>query len=110
VSITFSDLKESLLKLNSDIKSNAVEFFFEAVYSRDVFEQLETCLESYFGKPLKPPQQLPTPESDAFAGRYGGAKEGQTLYVLKRNGSHADIALIWPWSSGQQFTVKLIRQ
>lgn len=105
----FEELRENLKKLNGTIKSDAVDFYFEAVFSEEQYVTVETSLNEYFSAPLKAAKQHPTPESDACAGRYGGAKVNQTLFVKKKEGGVMDIALIWPWSDGRRYTLKLIR-
>jgi len=107
--VTFEELKEHLKKLNCEIKSDAVAFYFEAIFIEAQRLGVETCLSHYFNAPLKAADQPPTPESDGFSGRYGGAKANQTLYVKKKDGSAADIALIWPWTAPGRYTLKLIR-
>ncbi|MBP9865803.1 MAG: hypothetical protein KBC91_05310 [Candidatus Omnitrophica bacterium] len=109
--MTFEELRESLRKLPVEIKSDAVEFYLEAVFVDDQRPALEIVLSQYFGSPFKMANQSPTPESDAYAGRYGGAKANQTLYVKTREGGGlaADVALIWPWNAGGRYTLKLMR-
>ena len=107
--MTFEELRTNLKKLNCEIKSDAVAFYFEVVFSEELRPVLETCLTDYFGLPLKAANQPPTPESDACAGRYGGAKTNQTVYTKKGDGSVVDVALIWPWNAGGRYTLKLVR-
>lgn len=107
--MTFEALRESIKKLNCEIKSDAVAFYFEAVFNEVQRSEIEKNLSCYFSEPLKSADQPPTSESDACSGRFGGAKENQTLYVKKNEGRGADVALIWPWNSGERYTLKLIR-
>jgi len=107
--MTFEELRENLKKLNCEIKSDAVAFYYEAVFTEEQRPFLETCLSHYFDRPLKANNQPPTAESDAYAGRYGGAKANQTLYTKKKQCGSVDIALIWPWNAGGRYTLKLIR-
>jgi hypothetical protein len=107
--MTFEELREAIKKLNCEIKSDAVAFYFEAVFLEEHRVELETRLSLYFNAPLKSANQSPTPESDACAGRYGGAKANQTLYMKKNAGDAMDVALIWPWNAGGRYTLKLIR-
>jgi len=109
--MTFEELRESLRKLPVEIKSDAVEFYFEVVFFDEQRIVLETLLNQYFGSPFKMANQSPTSESDAYAGRYGGAKANQTLYVKTKQGGGlaADVALIWPWNAGGRYTLKLMR-
>ena len=107
--MTFQELREAIKKTNCEVKSDAVEFYFEAVFLEQQRSVIETSLSDYFNAPLKAANQEPSPESDAYAGRYGGAKANQVLYVKKNNGGGVDVALIWPWNAVGRYTLKLIR-
>ena len=105
----FDELKENLKKLNCEIKSNAVAFYFEVVFTEGQRADVERCLSDYFGAPLKAANQPPTLQSDACSGRYGGAKTNQTVYMKKDTEGVSEVALIWPWNAGGRNTLKLIR-
>lgn len=106
--MTFDELRESLRKVPGQIKSDAVAFYFEAVFDRQQLEMLHSHLEAYFGKPFKPAGAEPTPESDNISGRYGGVSVSQILYA-RAGAKGYDVALLWPWSAGNPVTLKLIR-
>ncbi len=107
--MTFDELRKTVKEFSCEIKSDSVGFYFEAVFSESQLPALEQSLQHYFSMPLKAANAAPTPESDACAGRYGGAKENQTLYAIKKEGGAVDVALIWPWNAGGRYTLKLIR-
>ena len=82
--------------------------FFELVVNVSDMGKVNSVLETYFGKPLKPPGVKPTPESKKKSEAYGGARDDQTLYYLESEELYY-YSLVWPWANGQSATVKVIR-
>ncbi len=107
--MTFPELREALLKISSQEVSAAVDYYLEAVVNKGRFDDLTALLNNYFGVPLKPAGAASTEEMNRIAGRYGGVRDQQILYAVKREKVN-DIALVWPWARGERFTVKLIRE
>lgn len=106
--MTFDELRTVLRSIPGQIKSDAVAFYFEAVFEQQQLEIVQQHLETYFGKPFKLSGMEPTPESDKISGRYGGASTLQTLYACPGEKGE-DVALLWPWQAGTSFTLKLVR-
>ena len=82
--------------------------FFELVVKLSEIYKVNSVLETFFGKPLKPCGEKPTSESKKKAEAYGGVRDDQTLYYLEAEELYY-YSLIWPWANGQSATVKVIR-
>ena len=106
--MTFEELRSIVKVMPCKIRSDAVEFYFEAVFAKADLPALIASLETYFGPPHKVAEQEPSPEADKYSGRYGGAEMNQTLYVRTKE-TGADVALLWPWTGGECATLKLVR-
>ncbi len=106
--MTFEELRTAVKQIPGDIKSDAVQFYFEAALLSAHLPDLQRTLEAYFGPPFKSAGAPATAESDQFSGRYGGVSTAQILYVRKREAA-VDVALLWPWTGGGRITLKLIR-
>ena len=106
--MTFEELKDTVKKVPcQEIRAQA-DHYLEVVVAKANFAALHTVLQTYFGPPLKPQGVAPTGDSDRYAGRYGGVRSEQILYVRPKE-KGADVALLWPWGGGSVVTLKLIR-
>ncbi len=81
----------------------------EAVFSKTNLAQVISCLNAYFGKPLKPEGEAPSMEASGYAAPYGGVRRNQTMY-FQTTKDQREVALLWPWGSGQEITVRMIRE
>ena len=87
---------------------SATETFVEVVFTKDVLNSsVIPLMETYFGPPLKPAGQAPTPEALACANPHGGIRKDQTLY--HRKDGRLNTAMFWPWSDGTTVTVKIFK-
>lgn len=82
--------------------------YFEIVVAKETLGQVNVILESYFGPPLKPAGRPASSEASERAKPYGGVQSNQTLYYQLR-GKISELAMLWPWGSGQSITVKIAR-
>ena len=82
--------------------------YFELVVKVSDLPRVNTILETFFGKALKPSGTKPSDEAKKKAQAYGGIREDQTLYYLEAEELYY-YSLIWPWANGQSVTVKVIR-
>ena len=107
--MTFEELRTSIRKIAAKEISAAVDYYLEVAVAASDKAVLEEQLQNYFGPPLKPAGLAATEECDRYAGRYGGVRSHQTLYVRKE-GPGTALCLLWPWGGGGTVTVKLIRR
>ncbi len=105
--MTFEEMLGQFI-LISDEQRAQNDGYCEGVVSKAKLESALQIMESYFGLPLKPSGQPVTDEVKNYAQPYGGIGANQTMYYRKgENG--AEMALLWPWGSGDAVTFKLIR-
>ena len=90
-----------------ELRSSDAESF-ELVVNASDLQKVLLLLQKFFGQPLKPPGAKPSPEAKKVADPFGGIRENQTLYYLASEELYY-YSLIWPWSNGESFTVKVIR-
>jgi hypothetical protein len=83
--------------------------YFEAVFATDDLQKISSILEPHLGPPFKPAGKGASGEAKRYADSYGGIDKNQTLYRHKRDGK-SEIAMLWPWGSREQITLKLIRE
>jgi hypothetical protein len=83
--------------------------YLEVVVTQDQLGPIVSVLEACFGPPLKPRGQRPSGDANRYAGPHGGVRANQTLYHRKHESS-SEMALLWPWGSGDTVTVKIIRE
>lgn len=82
--------------------------FFELVVKVNDIPKVNTILETFFGKAIKPSGEKATADAKKKAEAYGGIRDDQTLYYLESEELYY-YSLIWPWANGQSATVKVIR-
>ena len=104
--MTFQDFLAEIQTLQIVELRAQKEEYFEAVISKADLGPLHKILTTYFGPPLKPEGQLPSGEANRRAESYGGIRKDQTMY-FRRDGDHAECALLWPWGSGARITIKV---
>jgi hypothetical protein len=105
--MTFQDLVKEVTRLKCDEQRSVTEDYCEIVISGSELAKLNELLTSYFGPPLKMQGEKPSLEAHQHAEAYGGIRSNQTMY-FRNLALGLEIALIWPWSSGTSFTVKII--
>jgi hypothetical protein len=107
--MTFADLLTKVGTAKCDERRSVTDDYCEVVVSADGLKEFNEILRSYFG----PPQEMKggrfSSEAELQAGPYGGIRTGQSMYLRNREAG-PELALLWPWSSGQAVTVKIIRQ
>lgn len=81
---------------------------FEIVVKVSDLSKINSVLETFFGKPMKPAGTRTSPEAKKVSEAYGGVRDDQTLYYLESEELYY-YSLIWPWANGQTVTVKVIR-
>ncbi len=82
------------------------EKYLEVVVATADLKPVTDLFDVYFGMPLKPLGERPSPEAERYAGPFGGVKSGQILYILQ-TGNLIQGALLWPWGDGVSVTVKI---
>ncbi len=82
--------------------------YFELVVKTSDLARVNTILETFFGKAIKPSGAKASAEAKKKAEAYGGIRDDQTLYYLEAEELYY-YSLIWPWANGQSVTVKVIR-
>lgn len=106
--MTFEELLRQMRGLRLEENRAAEADYCEVVIAKPQLEGLAAVLKEYFGAPLKPEGAQPTAEASLASAAYGGIRRDQTLY--HRSGtSGQEVALLWPWGSGERVTVKIIR-
>ncbi len=78
----------------------------EFVMMSDLVMQTHLALQKFFGEQFKAPGEVPSSADKKHAARWGGIRDDQTLYYRqKENDAHC--AMLWPWSDGRRYTVKI---
>lgn len=80
--------------------------YHEVVFHTCDTDQWQAALSQHFGPPIKPANAAATDVHMAITRSHGGIMAGQTLFYGERDNIRA-IAMFWPWSNGQQTTLKL---
>ena len=105
--MTFDEMLGQLIVMSHEQRAQSDDYC-EVVVSQTKLESALQAMESYFGLPLKPSGQPVTDEVKNYAEPYGGIGANQTMYY-KKSESGTEMALLWPWGSGDAVTFKLIR-
>ncbi len=106
--MNFSELLDALQELKYEERRTREENYFEAVISKENLEPLSALLKDYFGAPVKPAGRPPSWSDSLTARPYGGIRQDQTLYLVKKE-TGMEIVLLWPWGNGMLVTVKVIQ-
>lgn len=107
--MTFKELLSEMAKIKCRETRVRTDSALEVVIAKADLKSLTAALESYFGPALKPEGVQPSREANRYAEPYGGIRRDQTMYFRKQE-SALDIALLWPWGSGDVLTVKIFRE
>ncbi len=107
--MTFEELLSEIAKIKCREMRVRTENALEVVIAKADLGPLTAALESYFGPPLKPEGAAPSRDASGYAEPYGGIRRDQTMYFRKSE-SRSDIALLWPWGSGNVLTIKVFRE
>lgn len=107
--MTFKELLSEVAKIKCRETRVRTDNALEVVIAKSDLGSLTAVLESYFGPALKPAGTQPSREANRYAEPYGGIRRDQTMYFRKQEGG-AEIALLWPWGSGDVLTVKIFRE
>ncbi len=107
--MTFEELISEIAKIKCREMRVRTKEAFEVVIAKSDLGTLTAALTSYFGPPLKPEGAQPTREAGTLAEPYGGIRRDQTMYFRKTE-KKPEIALLWPWGSGDALTVKIFRE
>jgi len=83
--------------------------YFEAVLTKEVLAALSLKLEKIFGAAQYPSSKSLPDDIVAMTQKFGGVREGQTLYFTKENGL-SKLAMLWPWQDGQHLTLKIAKK
>ena len=107
--MTFKELISEIAKIKCREMRVRTENALEVVIAKGDLGLLTAELTSYFGPLLKPEGAAPSHEAAHLAEPYGGIRRDQTMYFRKNEGV-SEIALLWPWGSGDVLTVKIFRE
>ena len=78
----------------------------EFVVKSDFLTELQAAFENFFGMNSKVQGKNFSFTDKKRAAFLGGIRENQTLYYIEKEG-YAYCAMLWPWSNGLSYTVKL---
>ena len=104
--MTWNELAAEVKKSKLIEMRGQKEKYLEVVVAVADLAGVTSLFDSYFGEPLKPIGQRPSPDAVLYANPFGGVQTGQMLYVRKVD-SAVHGALLWPWSDGVSVTVKI---
>lgn len=105
--MTFEDLvREVRSQMAQDRKLE--KDYMEVVVEKEKLKPVLSVLENYFGAPFKPAGKAPSPEALQHSKPYGGIAQNQTLYFHQKEKT-SEAAMLWPWGSGANITVKIFR-
>jgi hypothetical protein len=106
--MTFEELLAEVRKIQCEERRATEADYCEVVVAKSSLQSMAAVLESCFGLPLKPEGVTPSKEASQYAQPFGGIRGSQTMYY--RTGAKGpELALLWPWGSGNLVTVKIIR-
>ncbi|HOW58453.1 MAG TPA: hypothetical protein PLO78_01860 [Candidatus Omnitrophota bacterium] len=107
--MTFQELLQAIKSFKNEENRAFTDDYLEVVIAKSKIQQYQTVLETFFGLPLKPEGQAPSPEANLHAKAYGGIHDNQTMYLRKDNGTTA-LAFLWPWGNGSLVTLKVFSE
>ena len=105
--MTFNEFLGEIQKIHcQEVRAQEVDYCEVVVDQKDM-PQVIRLLEGYFGQAFKPAGVKASAEAMKHSEPYGGIQINQTIYC--RQGDKAlELALLWPWGSGQATTIKII--
>ena len=104
--MTFQEFLNSIQTIRIEESRAQTDEYFEAVIAKEGLDALHKILAQYFGSPIKPEGAAPSLNAKRIAAPYGGIRKEQTMY-FRKDGDHAECALLWPWGSGARITIKV---
>ncbi|MBF0485381.1 MAG: hypothetical protein HQL16_02590 [Candidatus Omnitrophica bacterium] len=107
--MTFEELLSEVNKIKCEEKRGETPDYLEVVVGKAEWGKLTDILSSYWGQAFKPEGASPSREADLYSKDFGGIQKNQTMY-FRKNGNGCELALVWPWGSGNSLTAKLIRK
>ncbi len=103
---SFTQLSRDLEKIPVVETRISSQHLKEFVVKSDFVTQLHLSFQNFFGQDFKAPGEQPSLEDRKRSAVLGGVRADQTLYYAQRDG-FANCAMLWPWSDGRRYTVKL---
>lgn len=107
--MTYQEVLAGIKKFNIQEERSFSEELVEVVLSADAVPRVQAFLELFFGPPLKPAGDSPSPEANLLAKPYGGIRDNQIMY-LKREAGITRLAFFWPWGNGALVTLKIFTE
>jgi hypothetical protein len=104
----FSELRKEMDVFSFDEKRSDEADYFEVVVSKPELEKITPVLEKFLGPAITSTQNL-APQQKTMVDEMGGIMPGQSLYLRSEN-NQTFFAMLWPWGSGKQVTVKIGKQ
>lgn len=102
----FSDLiKEIKAGSFTEMRKDS-DRYFEAVVTKQELPNLTKRLERFFGVPTWPSKNKISSQAQGIIKDFGGIMPNQTLYFWCE-GKDTAFAMLWPWSDGENITVKI---
>lgn len=105
----FNNIKTEIKGIILDTLRIDNEDYLEIVIKKTSLENMMRKLENIFGSPAQPSSKKFSKEIEKLIKNAGGLRDGQTLYLLDREGRCAAFAMLWPWQDGERITVKLAK-
>jgi len=106
--LEFNNIKAEIKSVILDTLRIDNEDYLEIVIKKTSLENIMKKLEGIFGLPARPSSKKLSKEIEKLIKNMGGIREGQTLYLLEKEGCAA-FAMLWPWQDGERITVKLAK-
>ena len=103
---SFTQLVESIDKIPVVETRIASKNLREFVVKSDFITRLHLNFQNIFGPDFKAPGENPSLGDRKRAAPLGGVREDQTLYYCETE-NFSVCAMMWPWSDGRRYTVKL---
>lgn len=106
----FDEFKKEVSGLSyAELREDSKDYF-EAVISKGALPGLIQKLEDFFGAPCVLSAGALSAKTNETINALGGIGPGQTFYFKEGNDNEIFLAMLWPWQSGSQITVKISRQ
>lgn len=105
----FRELKEKIKETSFEELRDESDVYLEVVILKKELPKLAASLEKFFGQPLWPSKNKPSPKIEKTIADFGGIMPGQTLY-FSADANQTIFAMLWPWQDGQHTTVKIAKK
>ena len=107
----FYELIEAIKKVPVVQLQENKQDFLGAVIKRKELKNIELLLTTFLGTPIKPRGTTTSEDIQHMSASYGGIRENQTLFYCKEQENTVSIlAMLWPWSDGENITLKVIQE